>query len=347
MRKLMATFSYLRAVATAFVLALFAADALAVGVAKGPSGDRDKDKNGNDSRASVERSVSSSNSSATSAAPTRDSSPSRTTLVLGGAGSSARTPAYTDPAMQSRFSGPSPAFHENRRDRWDNNCDDRGCRDDRNDRSVIYACPYGDGFVNGIGTLVGIGPGVLRVESNGAIWQVKPDLNVTFQLNGTAGPDFLRTGLVVKFEAAFDPSGNEKDKAIAPLTDLEIITPHPGETIGAVPAGSAAKQDANQPATARYLVVIGNITRYKQKELTVSAGNHVFRADLDSVPQIKVRTSDIRFARVGDQVQLTGYAVRRGLIVANQVLITMAAPLGDPLAEFDNQKPIKLAAAKK
>jgi hypothetical protein len=200
--------------------------------------------------------------------------------------------------------------------------------------------------VSGIGTLVGIAPGVLRVESNGAIWQVKPDPNVMFELDGTAGPDFLRPGLVVKFQAAFDPNGNEKDKAIAPLTDLEIITPHSGETIGVVPADSAVKLDAPQPAKARTLVVIGHVTSYKQKVLTVSAGNHVLRADLDSVPQIKVRVSDFRFARVGDQVQLTGYAVRRGLIVANQVLITMAAPLGDPLAEFGKQKPVKLAAKK-
>jgi hypothetical protein len=267
-------------------------------------------------------------------------------------------PALNAPAMQPRFSGASPVVRDNWRDSSDRDREDRE-REDRErqdrqrrereeDQRAIYAGP--NGYVNGTGRLIGTGPGLLRVEANGANWLVRPDVNATKELAGTAGPDFLRPGMVVKFQATFDPNSN--DKAIAPLTDLEIITPHAGETIGAFPAGSGAKQNAPQPATARSLVVIGSIKSYNRKELTVSAGNNrVFKADLDSVPNIKIRMSDFQFARMGDQVQLTGFAVRPGYIVASQILVTMAAPLGDPLAEFGKQKPadrpVKVAGGQK
>ena len=241
------------------------------------------------------------------------------------------------------------------RDNWH----DRGERDhadqddrdrSRDEQSPVYAVPYGNGFFSGTATIVGTSPNGLRVDANGSIWQVKPDVSATIELIGTAGPDFLRPGLVVKFQAAFDPSGNDKDKAIEPVTSLEIITPHPGETIGAVPAGDDARQNAAQPATARSLQVIGRITSYKQKQLTVSAGNRVLKAELDSAPQIKVRMANTQFARMGDQVELAGYCVRPGYAIANRILITLAAPLGDPLSEFGKQKrpdaPVKVAAQK-
>jgi len=357
----MATFACLRLAATAIVLALFTADALAVDVTKGST--NDKDKKGTDSHVSVERSVSrdspNSSSPATAPSPPRDPGNRPAPGPTGGSRPAAMTPALNAPAMQPRFSGPSPAVQDNWRDRSDRDREDREREDrEREDRQrrereeeqrAIYAGP--NGYVNGTGTLIGTGAGLLRVEANGANWIVRPDVNAAKQLTGTAGPDFLRPGMVVKFQAAFDPNGNDKDKAIAPLTDLEIITPHAGETIGAVPAGAGAKQNAPQPAAARSFVVIGSIKSYKQKELTVSTGSRVFKAELDSAPQIKVRMSDFQFARAGDQVQLTGYAVRSGYIVASQILITMAAPLGDPLAEFGKEKtanrPVKLATGQK
>jgi hypothetical protein len=253
--------------------------------------------------------------------------------------------------MQPRFSSPSPVFNDNWRDRSDRDREDRE-REDRErrereeDRRAMYAVPNPNaaGFVNATGTLVGVGNGVLRVAANGQTWQIRPDVGATTELTGTAGPDFLKPGLIVKFQAAFDPNGKDKDKSTAPLTALEIISSRPGETIGAVPVGTDAKQqNAAQPA-ASSLVVIGSIRSYRQKELVVSAGSHTFKADLDSLPQIKVRMSDFRFARAGDEVQVTGYAVRPGSIVASKIIVTMAAPLGDPLAEYGK---LKLAAGQK
>jgi hypothetical protein len=347
----MVTFLDLRPVAAALIIVLFTAGGSAADAAK--SSTSDKDKKGSDGHGTVERTVtrdsSSSNSPARSAAPTRDSSPSRVTPVLGGSSPSPKAPASSAPAMQPRFSGPSPVFNDNWRDRSDRDREDRD-REDRQrrereeDRRAMYAGPNTAGFVNATGTLVGVGNGGLRVAANGQTWQVRPDGGATTDLTGTAGPDFLKPGLIVKFQAAFDPNGNDKDKATTPLTSLEIISSRPGETIGAVPAGTDAKQQNTAQSATPSFVVIGSIKSYKQKELIVSAGTHIFKADLDSLPQIKVRMSDFRFARAGDQVQLVGYAVRPGLIVASQIIVTMAAPLGDPLAEYGK---VKLAAGQK
>jgi hypothetical protein len=351
----MGTFSFVRSTAIAFVLALFTAGVLAAPVTTGPSSDHDKDKGRGDVSTRTERSVTkdspSTSSQAKEASSPRDNTASRTALApVGGARPSLSAPALAPQSAQPRLSVPSSAFRDGQHDRWNHDRDDhdRDDRDRRDDQPNVYTSPYASGFVSATGSLVGTSAGVLRVEFNGTIWQVRPAFGATTELTGAAGPDFLRPGLVVKFQADFDPNGNDKDKAIAPLTALEIITPRPGETIGAVPADADAHHKAPQPATARSLAVIGQVRSFKQKELVVSAGNHVFKADVDFAPQIKVRMSDFRFARVGDQVQLTGYAERPGSIVASQVLITLAAPLGDPLSEFGKQKPsVKLAAGQK
>ena len=175
---------------------------------------------------------------------------------------------------------------------------------------------------------------------------------------GTAGPNFLRPGLVVKFQAPFDFNGNNNGKALVPLTTLEIITKHSGEMPGAIPAdatkvaAAGAKNNPPLPPTARTLVVIGQITRYKNKELTVMAGNRTLQADLDPAPTIKVHVSDPSFAHLGDQVDVDGYYLNKpGYAVANSILVTLAAPLGDPLSDFGKKKLAgkpapKLAAAR-
>ena len=117
-------------------------------------------------------------------------------------------------------------------------------------------------------------------------------------------------------------------------------------------AAAGAANNPPLPPTARTLVVIGQITRYKNKELTVIAGKRTLQADLDPAPTIKVHVSDVGFAHLGDQIDVDGYYLNKpGYAMANSVLITLAAPLGDPLSEFGKKhlagRPApKLAAAR-
>src|SRR5262245_50820659 len=111
----MATFSYLRL--AAFVFALSAASAPAADVTKGSSADRDKDKKGVDTHASVEQRTVTRESSSSPSPP--NDPRNGTAPVPAGARPTARAPTFSAPAMQPRFSGSSPVARDNWRDRDD------------------------------------------------------------------------------------------------------------------------------------------------------------------------------------------------------------------------------------
>jgi hypothetical protein len=193
---------------------------------------------------------------------------------------------------------------------------------------------------SGTGTISAVQAGVLVVNANGTVWQLKPAAGSKLEVAGIAGPDYLKPGLVVKFQAAFDSRAADKTKAVARITELEIITPHPGEMPGAAPAGAAAVKGAAIPGTARSLTVIGRVKSFKNNELTVDATNGVFKTDLDPATAIKVRVSDFSLVRAGDEIEATGFIANPGFAVANTMRVTMAHPLGNPLSEFGKRNPV-------
>jgi len=359
----MGTFSWFRLAATATTIGILTITAAAADVGKGPG--NDKDKKDTSSRGAVERSSTSRSSSADSSrapATNRDPPVNRgVPTTNSGANPSVNTnvpAARSQPASQPHFSGGSVpgagSWHDQwerdqwERDRWDRDQDERDHCEARNERlaNANFNNFNANRFFSGTGTLISANQGLLQISADGAVYQIRPETNAKFEVTGTAGPNFLKPGLVVKFQAAFDPNGAVKNKALNPITSLEIITPQIGEPLGAVPAGAdvAPNAKAPLPATARNLAVIGRILSYAKSELSVSADGRVFKADLDPAPVIKVRVTDARYARPGDQVDLTGYFVRPGIVIAGRVAIKLANPLGDPLSEFVKQKPAPIRA---
>jgi len=71
----------------------------------------------------------------------------------------------------------------------------------------------------------------------------------------------------------------------------------------------------------------------------VVAGGRTLKADLDPAPAIRVHVTDPSFARLGDQIDVAGYYLKPGYAMADQVRITLASPLGDPLSEFAKARP--------
>ena len=352
----MSTLARMMLLGTALAVCLCAAIASAAGVGKGGANDRDKkdnDRRGPTEQSSRSNSDNSRGSNSGPAAANRDDARNRNSTPAGGSGGPAinTSSGPSGPSFQSRSAAPGWYNRDPRNSAWDQNrdrdYDDHDRSDYRDDRdgnygyANPYVSPYMSRFFSGTGTLVGASAGVLQVNANGSIWRIKPIAGARIEVVGTAGPDFLRPGLFVKFQAPYDFNGNNNGKALVPLTTLEIITKHSGEMPGAIPADATkvaaadAKNNPPLPPTARTLVVIGQITRYKNKELTVMAGNRTLQADLDPAPTIKVHVSDPSFAHPGDQVDVDGYYLNKpGYAVANSVLITLAAPLGDPLSEF-------------
>ncbi len=251
------------------------------------------------------------------------------------------------PAMRSSPNNQDPRIQlERDRLQWQQEQDRRMWLQDQRDRwydrqitnaNANYLNQNANRSFSGTGTVSAVRAGVLVVDAQGTTWQVKPDVGSKVEVIGTAGPDYLKPGLVVKFQAAFDPKG-DRTKAVAPINELEIITPHIGEMPGAAPAGAtaiaAAQNAAAVPGTARWLSVIGRVRSVKSNELIVDAGNGVFKTELDPATAIKVRVSDTSIVRAGDQIEASGYIANPGFAVASTIRVTMAHPLGNPLSEF-------------
>ena len=352
----MSTMARMMILGTALPICLCSALASAADVAKGTVNDRDKKDN--DRRGITERSTrsDSDNSRASSSGPSaanRDDARNRSSAPASGGRNPASNASSgpSAPSYQSRSSAPGWYDRDPRNSAWDRNrdrdYDDHDHPDYRDDRdgnygyANPYVSPYMSRFFSGTGTLVGASSGVLQVNANGSIWRIKPIAGARIEVVGTAGPDFLRPGLFVKFQAPYDSNDNNNGKALVPVTALEIVTLQFGEMSGALPvdatkaAAAGAANNPPLPPTARTLVVIGQITRYKNKELTVIAGKRTLQAELDPAPTIKVHLSDVGLAHPGDQIDVDGYYLNKpGDAMANQVRITLAAPLGDPLSEF-------------
>jgi hypothetical protein len=369
----MDTSSWFRLAVTAIVLGVFSLAAVAADTSKVLGNDKDKDKKDSSSHNNSERSFSSKTSTSDSQKPSggnRDNSnnraiPAPAPMPSGNGNPSASPTIVRGPAsVQPQPFGNAAANSNDWRNNWDRDSDDRDRwereQEDRY-RWEVENQRIANGNFNGVNrmfsgtaTFVGTNQNVMLVSAGDTIYRVRADNGAKIEVTGTAGPDFLKTpGLVVKFQGPFDFNGATKNKAIkgiGVLTSLEtVITPNPGDLMsenvvaadngGGNAAGNIAKPNAALPTTARTIAVVGKVKSYVNHELTVLTDNHTFTVDLDPAPVIKVQASDIKFARPGDQVDLTGYFVRPGIVTANRVSIKLAKPLGDPLSELVKQKP--------
>ncbi len=185
----------------------------------------------------------------------------------------------------------------------------------------------------GSGVVEGAGPLGLAVNANGASWKVKPDKNCKIEVTGTADPDFLKPGLWVKFNADFD----KKNKATAPVNELEIVDQHTAMVTekgksglnGADAAAEKKGKGAAASTTAVSNTVLGHITAIKNNEMTLETGSGVMKADLGTNPSIKVNVSEFTWAQPGDTVDVKGWYVQLGAAVAQDIKVTLKNPLGD------------------
>jgi hypothetical protein len=246
------------------------------------------------------------------------------------------------------------------RDKWEREQDERDRRDrdqdERDRRDAAYrnaesnnANAPGNNYFSGTGVLVGVGKDQLQVKANGSLWHVVLDQFAEAEVDGIAGTDALRPGLVVKLRGKFASKGNNQLETVDPISALEIINPHAGETPGSMkPFGDDANPNAGgnqQPKTTRSLTVVGTIVKYAKGQLTADLNGTLLKADLDPAAVIQVRGSDVGIARPRDQVDVAGYYLRPGYAVAQHITVTLSNPIGHPLAGFANhQAPGKQAA---
>ncbi len=193
------------------------------------------------------------------------------------------------------------------------------------------------------GTVQQIRAGLLQVaSSNQESYVVKVEPRRTkVQCTGTAEPDFLRTGLYVRFSGEFDNRGTSKGD----VSELTIVTlsdtVRPGVMADA-PAGGlddqANKKKGKAKAEGGKYVVVGQIRGVKNEQLTVSAPGvaTLLKVTLAPTAKINVDAGDVTLAQQGDEVDVQGHLIQPGQngqpaqVAASEITIKLAKPLSAP-----------------
>jgi hypothetical protein len=196
----------------------------------------------------------------------------------------------------------------------------------------------------GTGTIEAVAPGGMQVTAAGAVWQVKFDKNCKVEVTGTADPNFLRPGLLIRFTTEVDNKG----KVTAPLNELEIVSPQNAMVFAKARATAAAAkakgEEGETPPEATGMV--GRITAIKNNDLTIEIGSGSIRATLGPNPAIKVNANDYSLAQQGDKVDVKGWYIQPPDAMAQDVKITLTSPLGGTTKKAAPKPADKTAATK-
>ena len=186
------------------------------------------------------------------------------------------------------------------------------------------------------------------------------------QYNGTATPDFLTPGLLVRFSAELNQSGQVqalvKELEVFTISQHRRMSPEQTreQTVGVYQVGgeignakkpsdkskdkSPAKPTAASAKGAQTYRVVGQIASVKASKLLVQAGGVQVPLDLDPKAVIKVTAHDAGFSQKGDQVKVSGLrtAGQEQFIQSESLEIVGAKPLGPAEGKTaKNAKPTK------
>ena len=198
------------------------------------------------------------------------------------------------------------------------------------------------------GTLEGMFGNQLKVKgANDQEYAIAVDASETvFRYRGTADLRFLSRGMLVRFQAEFDPQGRPR----AAVEQLEIFTPKQdrllteeeilSQTPGIYPLATAReqaevfKQDApgqppnartrrenprsqavnpragqrgaGTPAAGQVFQIVGRLVNLQADKIQVAAGGRPLVVQLDPAVEISVSAGDATFCFPGDQIQVQG-----------------------------------------
>ena len=187
------------------------------------------------------------------------------------------------------------------------------------------------------GSLEDMRPGMLQVATNEGKWLVRIDPKSQVMVTGTADFDYLRPGLIIRFEAELD----NKLRAAhdAELKELTIFTPKAPSDLGIASAqggfapepDEGAKKEKTPPPQSGSAIIGGKITAIKNRQLTVAAGGHKIKINVADDAKIGVEVSSYSIASRGDKVIAEGSYTKQGQLVADRgVTIALQNPLQAP-----------------
>ncbi|HEY1601396.1 MAG TPA: hypothetical protein VGG64_17475 [Pirellulales bacterium] len=149
--------------------------------------------------------------------------------------------------------------------------------------------------------------------------------------NGTAERDYLKPGVMVRFEGDFD----RKMQTKTPIEELYVVTPsetaQPG--IHSDEPGEEDQPRAKQKGAIETLVVVGTIKLFKDNQLQVVADGKSIKVELAEDAEIKVEVDDYTLAVAGDEITVRGRTAQppqgqqAGHVYGEEVTITLSEPL--------------------
>ena len=213
--------------------------------------------------------------------------------------------------------------------------------------------PGREARVSGTGTITKLAPGVLEVESSeGDKWIVAITPRAEVSVSGTASPEFLRPGMLVKLSGTF----NRKGEAVEPLKTLTVFTPRPqprqpqrpeepvNPELNAIakglfqsnePAPPPKKERPMRPVRTKPpeevdVSTAGTLAGARGGKLQVRTPGGVLKFELTEDAEVSLDINDYSVARPGDRVNLEGwyYQGDKTKVVANRLRITLSEPLG-------------------
>ena len=234
------------------------------------------------------------------------------------------------------------------RDRKGSDRDERNRdRDYRYDNRDINAAAVNQAVSNNFhnsGSLISFKSGQLVMTADGVEFHVRPDAYAKIAVVGTAGVDALKPGQVVKLQGKFESPNQNQLKGTEPVAALDIVTPHPGETVGQMTpvdgaAGGLAQNRNAQSKEPRALTVVGQIVKFADGELTLDMNGKTLKTKLDPAATVNLRSSDLKLANAGDTVEVTGYYLKPGYGVGKEIKITLAGAWQNPPPETPRHSP--------
>ncbi len=189
------------------------------------------------------------------------------------------------------------------------------------------------------GQIEAVRPGFIKATAGGGTWVLKVQAKpADITLEGTAGVDWLKPGMLVRFVAPL----NDQGVAQAPIEELTVFTPRPGYGVGVMPEsrlGADVGLDADTPPAGPAYLVAGQLASINDRQLIVSAGRDRVAATLADEIKIHVdMLGDYSLARPGDEIDFSGWAVQPGQAIVHKIKIVAANPFEAPL---NRQQPTK------
>jgi hypothetical protein len=196
---------------------------------------------------------------------------------------------------------------------------------------------------------------------------VSPQTSLSYK--GTAEPDFLMPGMLIRFSAELNQAGQVQ----SPVAELEVFTISQhrrmsqeqmrdqtagvyqvgGEVGNAKKPGDKPNEKSSKPNVAtskggaQAYRVVGQIAGMKAGKMLVQAGGAQVQLELDPKAVIKVTSHDTTFCQMGDQVKVSGLrnAGQEQFIQSESLEIVGSKPLGP--AEGKTAKNAKTAKGAK